>query len=92
MKEFFKKIKGFIFIYLALVLILGLGLNFLSFSAKAQEFHLDIETQRWENATTHKFRDNAILENKICNTGENAYTCKHTSNCSLDTKNITIKS
>ena len=71
MKEFFKKFKGVILIYLALVFILGLGLNFLSFSAKAQEFHLDIETQRWENATTHKFRDNAILENKICNTGEN---------------------
>ena len=71
MREFFKKIKGFLFIYLALVLILGLGLNFLSFSAKAQEFHLDIETQRWENATAPKFRDNAILENKICNTGEN---------------------
>ena len=71
MKNFFSKIKRFFFIYLALVLILGLGLNFLSFSARAQVFHLEIEKKRWENATTKKFKDEAVIEKKICNTGEN---------------------
>ena len=70
MKNFFIKFKRFFFIYLALVLILGLGLNFLSFSARAQLPYLDIEKERWENATTHKFKDNAVIGDKICSRGE----------------------
>ncbi|MDC0254114.1 hypothetical protein OAK75_04400 [Bacteriovoracales bacterium] len=70
MKNYFSKIKRFFFIYLALVFILGLGLNFISFSARAQVFHLDIEKARWLKGTTDKFKDSSVAEEKICNRGE----------------------